>query len=169
IHLLDVLEGADALVHEALVDLARVQVGVGAPGEPERRLRRLCHLDGAEEGEPTGRRGSAQSREHRLVQEDAAADSHRPAGAPLQLLAHCQTFLPIVVHCLASSLEMVGCRAPGRHAHFFFSSTSTCATFPASTFTGTSASPAYSCQATSVYEPGGTSGRLNSPLRAVTA
>ncbi len=56
-----------------------------------------------------------------------------------------------------------------RCVYFFFSSTGTDTTSLAFTVTATSTGPVNSCQATSVYEPGGTSLRVNDPSLAVTA
>ena len=159
IHRLDFLERADGLLDEARVDLPRVHVRVGDPGEPEGSLRRLRHFDGVQKREPTGSRGSSDSCQHRFVQEDTAADAQRSRWALAfcpQFFLHRQALAPIVslIHVFSlSDFEIVrgGCdEVAASRNHFFFKSTVTCATFLASTVTGISVAPAYSCQATSV-------------------
>ena len=83
IHGLDLLHGSHRLVHEALVDLLRVEVVVRDPGELERcRLSsRLGQrkIERADEREPPVGGRSGGTREQRLVEESPARDPQRSA------------------------------------------------------------------------------------------
>src|SRR5882762_7911867 len=171
-HRLHFLHRPDRLVHEAGVDLLRIEVVVGDPGELERR-RRLSRLtdheiERADEREPPVGGHPRGAGHHRFVKERAAGDPKRSVGSLALALQGLLQLIPlslILVHGLPTS--------PGARTtpslHFFFSSKVCCVASFAFTVTGTSVASVYSCQATSVYEPGGTSGMEKVPSFLVTA
>ena len=81
VHCLNLLHRAHRLVHEPCVDVLRVEMAVGDPGELERRLLRAClpdhEIERADEREPAvGCRAGCAPRQQRPVQEHAARDPH---------------------------------------------------------------------------------------------
>ena len=81
VHCLNLLNRAHRLVHEPCVDVLRVEMAVGDPGELERRLLRAClpdhEIERADEREPAvGCRAGCAARQQRPVQEHAARDPH---------------------------------------------------------------------------------------------
>jgi hypothetical protein len=95
VHGLHVLDRTHRLFDEARVHLARVQVGVGDPGEAELRFRRVGDVDGVDQRKPAVGPGCDRpAGQQRSVQEDTAADVHarvralaRPAQLPVHLVS----------------------------------------------------------------------------------
>ena len=82
IHRLHFLERSRGLLHEARVDVLRIQMGVGHPGELERLGIGSSErkIDGVEEREPAEARRPGRPVHERLVQEGAPGDAHRLIG-----------------------------------------------------------------------------------------
>ena len=76
-HRLDFLERPDRLLHEPGVDVLRVEMVVGHPGEAERRLLPVGEVKGVDEGEPAVGRGARGPRQHRPVDERPPGDLDR--------------------------------------------------------------------------------------------
>ena len=182
LHGLDLLHCPHRLVHEARVDVFREEVAVGDPGELERRRlsSRLSEreIERADEREPPIGGHAGSPGQQGFVEENAAGDPERSGSfaAALQRLVQLNPLSLILVHGLPSK-TLQATRSVSPHFFFcsrfssvaFFSSIVCCAASLAFTVTGTSAGSVASCQATSVYEPGGTSGIENVPSFFVTA
>src|SRR5205823_2647699 len=109
-HRLDLLHRPHRLVHEARVDVLRIEVVVGDPGELERsrRLSRLTHhqVERADEREPPIGGHPRGTGHHRLVEERPAGDLERSVGSLALALQRLLQLIPlslILVHGLPTS------------------------------------------------------------------
>ena len=156
-HRLHLLEGAHGLLDEASVQLLRIQVRVGHPGEAEALPGlRVGDVERVDQREEAVRGCAGRALQQRFVQE-AAARPHRAAAGPLAVRLQRALHLAPVgfmgihldVLLFAESGEVAGRRGSGR-CYFFFSSIASFAVSPPLTVTGVSVSPAQYCVATSV-------------------
>src|SRR5438128_5239529 len=111
LHGLDLFHGPDRLVHEAGVDLFRVEVVIGDPGELERRRlsSRLTdeEIERADEREPPVGGHARGTGQHRLVEERAARDLERSAGSLALALQRLLQLTPLSLD-LVHDLPLLG-------------------------------------------------------------
>jgi hypothetical protein len=82
VHLLDVLRRAHRLVDEALIERSRIEMGIRDPGEFERCLGGVGHVDGVDQRPPgKGLTHGGSAEQQRFVNEHAAGDPDRVVGA----------------------------------------------------------------------------------------